>query len=229
MNRREAMRKHKTVIGWNIFRRTRELEEKINLFLLNLVEAGVLYIQALEVLTRERVSDSFIQIRDRVSELEAQNDSYRRVVENDLYAHMILPDMRSDILKILEGCDKIINKYQSNLLIVSIESPELPDEIKEDILKMAHADVECVDGLISGVKAFFAGEDVDASVKRTREFEHIVDGQAFNLKKRVYERQDLSLALKLQLKEFIYHIEKISDIAEDVADILKIMAVKHLI
>ncbi len=225
------MREHKTVLGWNIFRRTCELEEKINLFLLNLVEAGILYMQALEIFTHEQISESFIQIRDRVSELEAQNDSYRREVENDLYAHMILPDMRSDILKILEGCDKIINKYQSNLLIVSIESPDLPEDLKEDILKMAHADLECVDGLISGVKAFFAGADKDVAiaVERTRNFEHVVDIQAFNLKKRIYEKQDLSLALKLQLKEFIYHIEKISDVAEDVADILKIMVVKHLI
>ncbi len=223
------MKKRKTVLGWNIFRRTRELEHKITLFLLNLVEAGVLYVQALETFTREQAGEAFIQIRDRVSELERQNDAFRREVENDLYAHMILPDMRSDILKLLEGCDKIINKYESNLLIVSIEAPELPTELKENILKMAHVDLECVDSLISGVKAFFSGEGVDLYVNRTREFEHVVDGLAFNLKKRVYDRTDLPLALKLQLKEFIYHIEKISDIAEDVADILKIMAVKHLV
>ncbi len=223
------MHKHKTLLGWNIFRKTRELEAKITSFLLNVVEAGVLYARALETFVVHKANADFITLRDKVSELEAQNDSYRREVENDLYAHMILPDMRSDILKLLEGCDKIINKYQSNLLIVSIEQPEIPDELKSDLLRMVKSDLDCVDGLIAGVKAFFAGEDVDVYAARTRECEHTVDLLAFQLKKQVYDRADLPLALKLQLKEFIYHIEKISDIAEDVADVLKITAVKHLV
>ncbi len=221
------MPKHKTFLGWDIFKRTRELEAKITSFLLNIVEAGVLYEQAMNIYTKDRACETFITLRDHVSELEAQNDAYRREVENDLYAYMILPDMRSDILKILEGCDKVINKYQSNLLIVSVEQPDLWDELKGLLTEMVQTDLLCVDSLVSGVKSFFGGHNVDEFTQRTHDFEHLVDKQAFHLKTLIYTNEHISLAHKLQLKEFIYNIEKISDIAEDVADILKIVAVKH--
>lgn len=221
------MAKRQTFLGWNVFRKTQELEEKITCFLLNIIQAGVLYAQAMHAYTKEGVQDDFTGLRKNVSALEAENDSYRRVVENDLYAHMILPDMRSDILRMLEGCDKIINKYESNLLILAVEKPVVLPEMHDCLLKMIQTDLECVGALISGVKSFFEGKDVSEYTGRTYQMEHLVDKQAINLKTQVFENHEISLAHQLQLKAFIYSIEKISDIAEDVADILKIMAVKH--
>lgn len=223
------MKKHKTLLGWNLFKRTKELENKITAFLLNIIESGVFYAQAMDIYVHEGCSDAFIAIRKKVSALESENDSYRRQVENDLYAHMILPDMRSDILKLLEGCDKIINKYESNLLVVSVEKPVVFEALTENLIKMIQTDLECVGALIAGVKCFFAGQDVSECTLRTYRFEHLVDKQAFHLKEEVFKNTTLTLAHQLQLKEFIYNIEKISDIAEDVADVLKITAVKHAI
>ena len=162
----------------------------------------------------------------KVSDLEAQNDSYRRLVENNLYAYMILPDMRSDILRLLEMCDKVINKYESNLLVVSVEQPELLDNLRENLLKMIQTDLECVGSLVSGVRVFFDGQEIKEFTKKTYQMEHLVDSQALQLKSLVFQ-SDIELARKIQLKEFVYNIEKISDIAEDTADILNIMAVKH--
>lgn len=221
------MKNQSTLLSKNLFKRTHVLEEKIACFLLNIIEAGVLYARSMDIFVQTGVTADFTALRDQVSDLEAQNDSYRREVENDLYQYMILPDMRSDILILLEGCDKIINKYQSNLLIVSVENPQFPSNLAKDISEMVQSDLACVDSLITGTRAFFDGTDVSAMTERAHTYEHIVDNQAFQLKKRVYENPRLSLAQKLQLKEFIYNIEKISDIAEDVADVLKIMAVKH--
>lgn len=221
------MVKRRTLLGWNVFRKTQELEEKITFFLLNIIQAGVLYAQAMHAYDKDGINSDFSDLRKKVSALEAENDSYRRAVENDLYAHMILPDMRSDILRLLEGCDKIINKYESNLLVLSVERPVILKELSENLLKMIQTDLECVGSLVSGVKAFFEGKDVMEYTGRTYQMEHLVDKQALNLKMQVFDNPEISLAHQLQLKAFIYSIEKISDIAEDMADILKIMAVKH--
>lgn len=221
------MVKRRRLLGWNIFRKTQELEEMITCFLLNIIQAGVLYAQAMNAYQKEGVQEEYTALRKKVSALEAENDSYRRSVENDLYAHMILPDMRSDILRLLEGCDKIINKYESNLLILSVERPIVIAQMDDHLMKMIQTDLECVGSLISGVKAFFEGKDVTEYTNRTYQLEHQVDKQALNLKIQVFKDFSISLAHQLQLKAFIYSIEKISDIAEDVADILKIMAVKH--
>ena len=218
--------KKKTLLGLNIFKRTYDLEKKITSFLLNIIQAGILYGQAMNAYTLSGVQGDFKSLLQKVSDLEAQNDAFRREIENNLYAYMILPDMRSDILRLLEMCDKVINKYESNLLVVSVEQPELIPGMRDSLLKMIQADLECAASLVSGVRMFFAGDDIKEFTKRTYEMEHLVDSQSLRLKALVFQ-SDIELAQKIQLKEFIYNIEKISDIAEDTADILNIMAVKH--
>lgn len=218
--------KKKTLLGLNIFRRTYDLEKKITSFLLNIIQAGILYGQAMNSYTLSGVEGDFKSLLQKVSDLEAQNDAFRREIESNLYEYMILPDMRSDILRLLEMCDKVINKYESNLLVVSVEKPELLTGMRDSLLKMIQADLECAGSLISGVRMFFAGDDIKEFTQRTYEMEHLVDSQSLRLKALVFQ-SDIELARKIQLKEFIYNIEKISDIAEDTADILNIMAVKH--
>lgn len=218
--------KKKTLLGLNIFRRTYDLEKKITSFLLNIIQAGILYGQAMNSYTLSGVEGDFKSLLQKVSDLEAQNDAFRREIENNLYEYMILPDMRSDILRLLEMCDKVINKYESNLLVVSVEKPELLTGMRDSLLKMIQADLECAGSLVSGVRMFFAGDDIKEFTQRTYEMEHLVDSQSLRLKALVFQ-SDIELARKIQLKEFIYNIEKISDIAEDTADILNIMAVKH--
>lgn len=218
--------KKQTLFGWNIFKKTHELEKMITAFLLNIIQAGIFYGQAMNCYTSSGVDAEFKSLMQKVSDLEAQNDSYRRLIENNLYAYMILPDMRSDILRLLEMCDKVINKYESNLLVVSVEQPELLDNLRENLLKMIQTDLECVGSLVSGVRVFFDGQEIKEFTKKTYQMEHLVDSQALQLKSLVFQ-SDIELARKIQLKEFVYNIEKISDIAEDTADILNIMAVKH--
>ena len=218
--------KKQTLFGWNIFKKTHELEKMITAFLLNIIQAGIFYGQAMNCYTVSGVDEEFKSLMQKVSDLEAQNDSYRRLIENNLYAYMILPDMRSDILRLLEMCDKVINKYESNLLVVSVEQPELLDSLRENLLKMIQTDLECVGSLVSGVRVFFDGQEIKEFTKKTYQMEHLVDSQALQLKSLVFQ-SDIELARKIQLKEFVYNIEKISDIAEDTADILNIMAVKH--
>ena len=218
----------KTLWGLNIFKRTHELEKMITAFLLNIIQAGIFYGHAMQIYLEEGVQDSFKDLLKKVSALEAENDAYRRKIENNLYQYMILPDMRSDILKLLEMCDKVINKYESNLLVISVEKPSVFSSLKEDLIKMIHSDLECVGSLVSGVRFFFLGKDIKEFTEQTYKLEHVVDEQALKLKESVFNEK-IELARQIQLKEFVYHIEKISDIAEDAADILNIMAVKHAV
>ena len=59
--------------------------------------------------------------------------------------------------------------------------------------------------------------------------EHQVDIQAMELKQMIFQDMKLPLARQLQLKEFIYGIEKISDMSEDMADSLSVFVVKHAV
>ena len=210
-----------------LFKRTRRLEEQITLFLMNIIEAGYLVKQGLESYLTKGVSKHFKTLKENVSRLEAENDALRRQMELDLYHHMLLPDMRSDLIDLLEACDKIINKYETDMILWSLEQPEIPKKLHAPLIQMMTTSLECVGTFIGGVKTFFSGANVDDEIQITYALEHQVDMQAMDLKALTFKDQRLNLARQLQLKEFIYSLEKISDMTEDAADKLKVMGTKH--
>lgn len=212
-----------------LFKKSKELEGKISTFLMNITQAGFLFTQALDRYFSDGVSPEFLDLRAKVSALEAENDSLRRDVENQLYANMLLPDMRSDILTLIEGCDKIINKFETDLILVSLEQPKIPVALKINITEMIETSIHCVSILVSGFKTVIGGTNVSDFVQEVYALEHQVDLQAIDLKQTVFQRIKLPLARQLQLKDFIYSIEKISDMTEDLADMLSVFMVKHAV
>ena len=210
-----------------LFKKTRMVEDQLNVFLMNILQSGFLLMQALERYLMHGVDKKFMALKERISALEAENDSLRRQVELSLYHHMLLPGMRSDLIELLEGCDKIINKYESEVILWSIEKPRLPKKLFSYLIRMMQTDLNCVGKLVSATKAFFSGESVDIPIQHVYELEHQVDLQAIALKAKIFSDKKMALAHQLQLKEFVYNLEKISDMAEDDADKLKVIVAKH--
>lgn len=211
----------------SFFHKTKQTESHITTFLMNIIQAGYLFFQALEVYMSKGCDKNFKALKGQISSLEAENDSLRRQTEFNLYHHMLLPGMRSDIIDLLEGCDKIINKYESDVILWSAEKPQLPKNIQTLLQEMLRVDLSCVGSLVGAVKSFFAGYAVDEEIQNVYELEHQVDIMSIRLKEVVFQNKRLNLARQLQLKDFIYSLEQISDIAEDVADKLKVMAAKY--
>ena len=212
-----------------LFKKSKELEGKISTFLMNITQSGFLFTQAIDHYFMSGVSPEFLDLRAKVSALEAENDSLRRDVENQLYANMLLPDMRSDILSLIEGCDKIINKFEADLILISVEQPKIPQNLKVKISEMIETSIHCVSLLVSGFKMVIGGKNVTDFVQEVYTLEHQVDLLAIDLKQMVFQGNKLPLARQLQLKEFIYAIEKISDMTEDLADMLSVFMVKHAV
>lgn len=212
-----------------LFKKTRKMESKITTFLINIIQCGILFGRAFECYFKDGIQSEFLELRTQVSALEAENDSLRREVESKLYSQMLLPDMRSDILRLLEGCDKIINKYETDLILLSVEQPQIPKILKEKLMALINTNIECVSTLISGTKIIMGGSRVSDFIQKVSVLEHQVDILAIELKQQVFQELKLPLARQLQLKEFIYSIEKISDMAEDMADMLSVFGVKHAV
>lgn len=213
--------------GFVLFKRTREMELKIAEFLTNIIHGGFLFSAGLEKYFEKGANEDFIDIRNQISGFEAKNDALRRDVEIQLYIQMILPDMRSDILRLLEGCDQVINIYEENLILMSVECPKIPKGLQEQLSNMVKSTLECANALVISAQCFFSGISVEEHAKQVSFFEHEIDLQAMELKKKVFSDKKITLASQLQLKDFIYNIERISDRAEDVADRVSIMSVKH--
>ena len=210
-----------------LFRYAKRLDEKFKTFLMNITMAGVVFGQAVEVYLKKKNNSSFIKLKEKISALESENDSLRREIEADLYRQMILPGMRSDILDLMEACDHVINQYERVVLLWAVEKPKVPADLFDNTIALVQKTQECVGALVTGVKAFLDGQlSVEQEVQQCYFLEHSVDVLASDLREQVFSKK-IPLANQLQLKDVISMLEEISDLAEDAADKLKIISVKH--
>ena len=210
------------------FKKTHEIDSKITEFLNNISEAGLLYVRAIDIFLEKGVTDEFHKKRQDVSALEARNDQLRRDVEAQLYEHTLVPDSRADVLQLLEGVDRIINKYESNLYMYEIEKPKIPAGFYEGLRALIRTVEDCVEALVLSSRAFFAmNGEIEDSLHKVMFFEKQADQQGTILKNAIFDDKKLTLAHKLQIKSFEQAAEEISDIAEDVADSLTVVSVKR--
>lgn len=210
-----------------LFRRTKEVEIKISEFLSNIIHSGFLFSLGFEIYLDKGATAEFENVCEQVSAHEAKNDELRRAVEIGLYAQMILPDVRSDILRLLEGCDRVINAYEENMLSLSVEQIAIPVAYRSDIHDLLEPTAACADALIEAVRCFFSGMELSEYAQKISFFEHEIDLQTAALKRKIFSDKKMDLAHKMQLRDMINRIETVSDRAEDVSDRLQVVAVKH--
>lgn len=213
---------------FTLFKKTREIDSKITEFLNNISEAGLIYQRTIATYLEKGAKEDFQSKLQEISAFETRNDQLRRDVESQLYEHTLLPDSRADVLQLLEGVDRAINKYENTLFMFSIQKPTIPKEFQAAFKELTDTAVNSVEALVVSARSFFSmGADIENSLHKVLFFEKQADRQGTALKRKIFDSKTLELANKLQLNEFETAVENISDIAEDVADILTILSVKR--
>ena len=173
--------------------------------------------------------DDFEENLRTISKLESEADTLRREIENMLYKYSLIPQLRGDILRLLEDLDEIIDIIKENLFQFDVEMPNIPRELVVDFLKLSETAISSVDSLIPATRAYFRSpETVKDQLHRVYFFEKEADKLAYSIKRKVFrEMTSLKLSEKFHLRYFTLHIEEVSDVAEKVADLLSIMAIKR--
>ncbi len=175
--------------------------------------------------------ESFLDNVKTLSSLETDGDIIRRKIENILYTQSLMPQLRGDIVKLLESLDTILDLAKSNLFQFDVEIPFIPTAIHPDLIKLTELSCSAIESVIPAAKAYFRDPaTVKESLHRVYLFEKEADKLADAIKRKVFhDMPTLKLSEKFHLRYFTLHIEKLSDAAQDVADILSIMAIKRSI
>jgi len=195
----------------SIFGRTKQLEQEIDQFVDIVSEVGLIFKKAVPIFLSEGANNKFEQMVKQVSEMESRADKITKEVERSLYEETLIPDARSDVLRLLEHLDELIGMYQGNCYRFSIQKPDFPKEFHDDL------------------KNFFK------DIKKVRDNAHKVtfyekesDVQFTSLAQRIFGTT-LPLDQKIHLQYFVERIDRICDQAEDIADEIQIYAIKRTI
>ncbi len=210
-----------------LFGRTKALKAKIDEFLDQVSEAGMVLEQGILNYLQQGFDGSCPERLERISGLESRGDKLRRAIQATLYSEMLIPEWRGDVLRLLYELDRVLNVAKASFKVLTIERPEIPEEMKNDLRELTKVVANSVEQVVFASRAYF--QDISAlhdHAHKTRFYESEADQVMDRLKDRIY-RSDLPLARKIQLRDAAAAIDSIADQAEDVADSLAIYAIKR--
>jgi len=210
------------------FKHSRKSIELIERFLNTIDQGGLIFKEGVKNYLHGN-RESFNDNLKTLSALETDADIIKRKVENILYTQSLMPQLRGDILKLMESLDTILDNAKSNLFQFDVEIPHIPVEIHADIIKLTELSVSAMESVIPAAKSYFRNpENVKENLHRVYLFEKEADKLADAIKRRVFhDMHNLKLSEKFHLRYFTLHIENLSDAAQKAADLLAIMAIKR--
>ncbi len=160
---------------------------------------------------------------------ESEADDLRREIELTLYGRALLPESRGDILGLLESFDRIPNTAESVLQTIQMQSLEVPRDLLEDFEELVGLNRKTYDRIRKAVETLLENPKTTLyATKEVEDRESASDRAEQRLIGRIFDRS-MDIGTKLMLKELVFLIGRISDMAETTADRIGIVAIKRQI
>jgi len=211
----------------SLFGQTKQLEREIDQFVDILSEVGLVFKSIVSLYLNNGNTDKFDEMVKQVSGMESKADKITKEVERALYEESLIPDARSDVLRLLEHMDELIGMYQGNCYHFSIQKPDFPKEFHKDLISLSDTVVNCVESLCLTVRSFFRDtKSVRDNAHKVTFYEKESDIQFSSLARKIFN-SDLPLDQKMHLRYFVEKIDRICDHAEDIADEIQIYTIKR--
>jgi len=214
-------------MDFRILKRKLEIGKRIDDFLDNVSESGLLFKLGVDSYLKGNV-ESFEKKLEDITQTENQGDSLRRSLEEQLYVQTLIPESRGDVLELLENMDALLDRFKGAMWRFEIEYPTIPPEMHNDFKELVVCVVESVEAMVRSARAFF--KDIAAvsdHMHKVSYWEKQSDKVSTRLQRNIFRNNELELSHKLQLRDFVIHVDQIADQAEDVADKLSIYVIKR--
>lgn len=164
----------------------------------------------------------------RAVEIEEEADEMRRAISDQLVAGQMVPIDSQDYLRLIFQIDVVADLGKTAAQILELRRIDVPPDLGEDLISMTEAVIQTVER--SREAAFQLRPDLLQALKIAQEAElceERVDDLHFAIKRKILN-MNLELADFIQLYELITVLENTADAAEDVADQIRLLAVKYV-
>ena len=211
----------------SLFSSTRELEHKIDLMHDKVIECAMYFKEAIAIFLKEKRSSAYRRASKKIKNIESQADDLRREIESSLYSQNLIPDLRADVLQMVENIDKVINEFDEVAHKFYIEQPDIPVQYQDDFKILVKQVSDCAENMAISSRAFFRDfVTVRDYSQKVYFLEHESDKTSARLKENVFA-SDMELAHKIQLNMLIGEVADVADKAEDCIDALLIFTIKR--
>lgn len=170
--------------------------------------------------------------RANVSQLESSADSLVRDIRAVLLDGAFLPQIRSDVFRLVGCVDAIANKAEGLSRFIADQPPQLPDDVRPHLLVLYQHSLDSFAELRKGLRDFFKPKGVldnlHVHVTRVMELESEVDEMESAMMRQIFA-SSMDLSEKMHLEHLVRRIATIADLSEDAADELEFAAMKSVI
>lgn len=212
---------------FRILKRRLDIEKQIDDFLDRVSESGLLFKHGIDDYLKGNMS-VFEEKMTHIYDTEHQGDELRRLIEEQLYMQTLIPESRGDVLELLENMDALLDRFKGALYRFDIEQPEIYPEFHEDFRELVNCVVEAVEAMVRSARSFFKEISAVADhMHKVSYWETESDKISTRLQRAIFKKNELELSQKIQLRDFVMHVDKIADRAEDVSDKLSIYVIKR--
>lgn len=216
--------------------RIKKIQTDIDLFLEG-VAFGVVELHQTIAHYLAKEEEDFIIMSETLAQTESRLDHLRRRIERSLYKHMLLPESRGDILRLLEHMDDVINFSEELANGMRAERPQFTKESGEAFLTIANKSELCAKALCKESRHYFynqkqmskekRSEDKNENVLSVKSYEREIDKLFQKAREDIFADISLDLTQKIHIRYFFEKLADISDIAEDVSELLAISVLKR--
>jgi predicted phosphate transport protein (TIGR00153 family) len=211
----------------SLFARTKELEHSIDQLHDKIIEMAIEFKDAVDIYLKEKGSDNYRKTSKKIKSIEHVSDTLRRNIESSLYEQNLIPDLRGNILQLVENLDRVVNLFDEVAHKFYIEQPDIPEIYHDQLRTLVRQVSDCAENMAIASRAFFR----DLATLRDYSqkvflLEHQSDKTSAKLRKALFD-SDLELARKNQINVFVEEVADIADLAEDCIDALLIFAIKR--
>lgn len=214
----------------SLFGKSKVVEAQIDEFLNQISQAGILFEQTIKHYLRGGVTEEFSKEVERLDGMATGTGVLARRIGRSLYTEMLIPDLRADVLSLIQDLNYLIDVYSSIACDFDVEQPEHAEVSGEghrlygELVEMT---VKCVETTVVSARAFLRDiGSVEDHVHKVAFYEAEVDSLANKLKRHVF-RGDFPLDLKMQYRYFIDNLDDLADEAKDASEWIAIYAIKR--
>ena len=214
-------------MDFRILKRKLAIGKRIDDFLDHVSESGLLFKLGVDSYLKGNM-ESFEKKLEDITNTENQGDALRRSLEEQLYMQTLIPESRGDVLELLENMDALLDCFKGAMWRFEIECPVIPAEFHNDLKELVACVVDAVEAMVRSARAFFKELGAVADhMHKVSYWEKQSDKVSTRLQREIFRKSELHLSHKLQLRDFVIHVDQIADQAEDVADKMSIYVIKR--
>ena len=213
-----------------ILKKTKQLERKVNNFMDIINETGPTLQLGIQAYLKGD-KDRFDELTGKIVKLENRADEIKKNIESELYERTLIPESRGDVLALLEALDDIVDRGKETMREFGTEIPDIHQKYHENYINLVELSANAVDQIVKAARNFF-NNSVESRhyISKVYYWEKEADQVSGKLLHDIFRDKNIKdLSRKFHHRAFVERIDKVADIAEDVADKLAIFSIKRSI